>query len=149
MAAPLLPLLKVNDSALSVTVPLGQGPVGCYVILDSQLSNTVTFTYDPPTLQTLSPSNASTAGGSNLTLTGASFGETGSVYFYSPTQGLTVLCPQTAGGYGQTVVVCVVPRQQDVGWQVYIISGGQQSARLNFSYNPALHTGAQPPARRH
>ena len=130
---------RVNDTSLAVTVPVGQGPVGCYVILDSQLSNTVAFTYDPPTLQTIFPVNASTAGGTNLTLTGASFGTTGSVYFYSPNQGVTQLCPLGALGYGQTTVQCVVPQLQGVGWQVYLISGGQTTQRLNFSYNPPRH----------
>ena len=141
----LVTILNRSDSFLNVTVPVGQGTVGLYVITDSQVSNAESFAYNPPTLSTISPSNASTLGGTYMTVTGASFGVTGAVYFYSTTSAAVVLCPVGPAGYNQSSVQCIIPAGQGTGWQVYLYSGGVQTAtRLNFSYNAPTVTSLSP-----
>ena len=133
-----------NDSFLNVSVPAQQGTVGVYVILDSQVSNTVNFVYDPPTLSSITPTNSTTAGGVYLTLTGASFGKTGAVSFYSQSTASSVQCVTGPAGYNQSSVQCMVPAGQGLGWQVYLTSGGKQTIALNFTYLAPTISSLQP-----
>ena len=140
----LVTIVARNDTFINVTCPIGQGTVAIYVILDGQVSNTVSFRYDPPSLSTITPANGPTNGnGTLITLTGGSFGTTGAVYFTTQS-GSTQTCPTAGGGYGQQQIVCSLPAGMGTNVSVTVLSGGQTSNALNFSYNPPSVTSILP-----
>jgi large repetitive protein len=63
------------------------------------------FSYNPPTLLSITPSTGGTAGGSLVTLSGTSFGLSGQVTI----GGSTKLCSNVVGQYLQTSLVCAIP----------------------------------------
>ena len=144
MGGALLAIVARNDSYIAVSCPIGQGTVGVYIILDGQVSNSVSFKYNPPSLATISPANGPTNGNNTLiTLTGDSFGTTGTVYFTTQS-GSTTTCPTAGNGYGQQQIVCSLPAGVGTNLSVTVLSGGFSSNSLNFSYNPPSVISIQP-----
>ena len=141
----LVAIVARNDTYINVLCPVGQGTVAIYVILDGQVSNTVTFTYNPPSLASISPTSGPTNGnGTLLTLTGDSFGTTGTVYLSTASGSSVTTCPLQATGYQQQQIVCALPSGMGTNLQVTVTSAGQQSNALSFSYNPPSILTVQP-----
>ena len=81
--------------------------------------------------------------GTLITLTGDSFGTSGTVYFTTQS-GATSTCPMAGAGYGQQLIVCALPIGMGTGLSVTVLSGGVSSNALSFNYNPPSISSLQP-----
>jgi hypothetical protein len=123
------PVTTQTHTSITCTVPAGVGanqPVR--VTVGGQSSNTLGFTYTPPVLSSLSPTNGATAGGVPLVLTGSNFGASGATVTVGGTA-----CPVTAQSH--TSVTCTQPAGVGTSLPVVLTVGGQASNSLSFSYN--------------
>jgi hypothetical protein len=69
-----------GHNSITCTLPPGQGVSRIVeVVAGDQPSNTSTLSYDPPAITSVSPTRASAAGGTLLTITGSNFGLTAAV----------------------------------------------------------------------
>lgn len=85
-------------------LPSGTATQNCYMTVAGQNSNTVTFTYDPPSISSVTPSSNPTAGQSLITIQGSSFNKPGNVTVNDQ------LC--TVQSWSQTSVTCTIPAGQ-------------------------------------
>jgi large repetitive protein len=126
------PVLGSGHSMLTASLPAGQGVDQPVVLtVGGQVSNTLTLSYDPPVIESLSPASAATSGGTLLTVRGANFGTSAKVQF-----GSQLLSPTAGSAHDQVVVA--VPEGQGTGVQVRVEVDGRLSASLPFAYNPPL-----------
>lgn len=118
-----------NSTRIECVVPEGQG-VGqeVRVTVSGQTSNTELFDFDAPAIADVRPSPATTEGGVPVTLTGTSFGLTGTV----SVGGLS--CAVVS--HNHTSVVCTLPEGQGVDKDVLLSVAGQASTGGDdaFSY---------------
>ncbi|HMQ30365.1 MAG TPA: IPT/TIG domain-containing protein, partial [Chloroflexaceae bacterium] len=111
-------------------LPAGQGagqPV--VVTVDGRASNSLSFSYNPPTIGGVNPASAPSGGGVLLTITGSSFG---------PDQATATVGgrPCLAELRSHTTLQCRLPSGQGVDLPVVVSAGGQASAPASFSYDP-------------
>jgi len=130
-----------NESQISFLMPIGQGDVQINVIIDSQSSNSVMFSYDPPSITSVSPLNGATKGGYLVTFDGNSFGTSGTICLNAL---CSVTCPLDGDGWGQSHIQCSMPEGDGTGHRVFIISGGKASNNFTFNYDPPLLYTATP-----
>ncbi len=112
------------------TLPAGSGAdVPVQVTAGGLPSNTVVFSYDPPSISQLTPSSAPTAGGTVLTIIGSNFGPPGAPL--SVAIGSSA-CPVLASQH--TEVSCEVPEGQGANLDAIVTVDGQTSDPGSFSY---------------
>ena len=93
--------------------------------------------YDAPTLAAVSPTTATTSGGSTLTLTGTSFGATGALVSVG-----NLNCPVTFQNH--TLVACTLPAGVGQSLSVTLTAAGQASNAKSFSYSAPIITSLSP-----
>ncbi len=107
----LVRFINAANTQLICTLSAGQGSLlQVQVSCAGQLSNTAFFSYDPPTLNSVSPLNGPTAGGITLILNGASLGTAGTT-----TVGGTA-CTETF--HNHTQIWCTLPAGEGVNRDV-------------------------------
>jgi hypothetical protein len=126
---------QATHTQVLCTLPAGTGAgLNVRITVDSQASNQLQFSYAAPTLSSLNPVNGAVVGGYPLTLAGTNFGASGS----SVTLGGSD-CPVTS--QTQSEVVCTVPAGEGINKGVSILTNGQFSNSLTFSYQaPVIST---------
>jgi hypothetical protein len=92
-------------------------------------SNTVNYAYNAPIISSISPVNASTSGGTVLTVFGQNFFITGSATLGG------VSCPATQTGFAHTTILCSIPIGQGTNQPLVVTVGGQSASFTGFSYN--------------
>ncbi len=124
------PLEAGTDShtQLTCTLPPGQGHdlvVG--VTLDGQTSmDTTSFTYDPPSITSITPTSGRIGGGYAITINGANFG----VEALATVGGAS--CPVTLQSH--TSLECTAPAGSSTAADVRVSAGGQSSNVRPFTY---------------
>jgi hypothetical protein len=127
------PVINSSSSVIFCTLPAGQGSnQQVLVSVASQLSTTssVFFSYNGPTLTSINPATASTAGNVPLTLTGSNFGSSGVVTVGGQS------CP--AVSQSATQIVCTLPSGEGANRAVQVFVGSSTSGSLFFSYRYIL-----------
>jgi len=134
-------IVSWGHSQIQIRTPPGAGinlPVRITTIVG--LVANATFSYLPPTLDNISPTESVTAGGGVLTLQGSNLGPsgTGQVQIGSDTIGWTNC---TLISQGHNAMQCIIPPGQGSVRFVRAIVGEQMSNLLPFSYTaPVLST---------
>ena len=129
----------VNEDQTEVycQVPPGQGTSrSVQVNVNSQLSNTVTFSYNGPVLDSIEIGDAPTTGGTTLTLHGSSFGTSGTVSVGSSN------CPITF--HSHTKVECTLPPGEGTDVSVKVTVGSLSSNTRKLSYLGPTITDVSP-----
>ena len=123
---------------LHITSPSGSGTARkIAVVASGQLSNSVSFNYDGPTLYGINPATGSTSGNFPVTLTGANFGLNPVVTVNGV--GATVLPGASDGS-----LVFTFPAGQGSGREVRIMNSERQYSSIFFSHPPPSITGLSP-----
>jgi hypothetical protein len=89
------------------------------------------FSYQGPTISSIYPTNGPTAGQFNLTLTGTSFGSTGSV-----TIGTSTCSPVYVHQSNQ--IICLMPQGEGTQQQVKVVVSSVTSNTAYFDFNPPV-----------
>ena len=134
------PVTFYGQTFIQCTVPPGQGtgfPVS--VTSSFRTSNSRNFSYDAPIITGVTPLTAITDGGTIITITGTSFGSSGTLLIG------TVPCDQAGPGtsWGHTQVLCQLRAGQGTNYPISIIVSGQTNTVANqnayvFSYLPPV-----------
>jgi hypothetical protein len=90
-----------SHTQLQCTLPSGQGSTVVYITAAGQRSSGFTFTYNPPSISSVSNQFASTSGGATIVISGSNFGQSGFVTF----NGQNLSCP----AWGDFGISCVLP----------------------------------------
>jgi hypothetical protein len=109
-----------SHASITCTLPSGQGTYTVYITtINGLVSNSLTYAYDIPIVDSISPTTAATEGGIDVTVTGSNFGTSGTVTIggvdctpissYSETQIICTLAPLTIAstltfGHGSALV---------------------------------------------
>lgn len=121
-----------THTQITATLPPGQGASLPVVVTNgTRSSNSRSFSYNPPSLGTMSVSSGPTAGGTVITLTGSNFGPSPIVRF-----GAGTLNPLPGSASHTSLVFTLPPGEGSAA--VGIDAGGQLSNTLNFSYDAPL-----------
>ncbi|WP_245859874.1 IPT/TIG domain-containing protein [Spirosoma aerolatum] len=121
-------ILKWSDTLVVCKVPVGQGTAIPIAVETSgkAISNTLLFSYDAPSLSTISSVSGLTTGGTSVTLTGTNFGLSAQVNFGN--------IPATLVNQSHTQLVVMIPPSQ-IGQQPVVVSVDRQMSNpLNFTY---------------
>ncbi len=122
-----------SHSQIICTTPPGQGSSSLQVSVGSQVSASLAFTYDPPSLTGVTPANGPTAGGNSITISGSSLGTSATVTLGGQT------CPVTSQTHSQ--IVCTAPPNEGTGLQIQAIVANVASNVVSYSYDaPVLST---------
>lgn len=118
------------------TLPAGQGINLPIVVSTSggRLSNSVNFSYSPPSISSISPTSAPTAGGSVITLTGSNFGISGAIVTVNGSNAPLVTQSHSS-------VIVTLPPGQGSPATVQITVAGQTATSTAFSYAAPALTG--------
>jgi len=134
-------LMAGQERDLDVTLLLGT---------ESYLLNQK-FSYDAPNIVTASPLTGPTGGGTTITLTGTSFGVSGTIYLGGTVSGATVtggtVCPVVPSSYSHNSVRCNVPAGFGADIPIRLVSGGQIDVggpKFSFSYGTPTVTSISP-----
>jgi len=126
-------------SHLSVVcaVPAGQG-LNVPLVLTTVASKvaSTTFSYQAPVLSSITPSSGSTAGGEIITLTGSSFGLSGTVQVGA--NQCLVNGALTGTVWGHTSIRCALPAGSGRSNAIRVTVAGQTSGSLMFNYLPPV-----------
>ena len=128
-----------NGTKLVILTPAGQGSAPVVVTVGNQssaVSPAAVFTYDLPTIASVSPDDGSAAGGKHITILGTSFGTNPTV---------------TIGGVNATVVsasnnkvVVIDPPGVGSNLPVVLTTSGLVSNSFSFSYDPPTISSVKP-----
>jgi hypothetical protein len=133
----LCPIKSTTSTRVICTLPVGQGADNIVTLgIDGQSAPTSTLSYDAPVLNSVTPSSGGTAGGFNLTLSGANFGTLATV-----TLGVSS-CPVLWQSH--TSIICNAPAGSGQSNAVVVTVSSQQSSSLGFNYNAPTITGFWP-----
>jgi hypothetical protein len=131
-----------NDTHVICLTPAGQG-IGVSLRLTvggTQSSNLLSYSYDAPTVSSVTPATGSTDGGDRITITGLNFG-TASSYAYATVAGGSCVTVTM----NQTNIVCTIPVGEDVNKQIVVNVAGQSSPPYTgFSYSPPVISSISP-----
>lgn len=132
-ACPLLPSSS-NHTQIVCTLPAGQGlghVVG--VEVDGQSSDTATFNYDPPSIDSITPGEAPTAGNIPITIVGQNFGTAAAVTVDGNG------CPLL--GQSHTEIQCTAPAGSGTDATVAVVVSGQVANSTIDYRDPACGDG--------
>lgn len=126
-----------NHSEVVFVVPAGVGPNKDVVLSVNKQSAKIKFSYEPPFINSITPSSGPTQGGNLLTISGRSFGFQPSI---SVGQNL---CPLTQTNHDN--LVCRVPAGQGTKLPIRIVMGSQVSTtNITYSYDVPVVSGINP-----
>ena len=126
-----------TDTLITFVCPPGQGfNIPVYVSNGEGTSNTVFFSYNPPSISGLDPNNGPTAGGTLVTLSGMNFGTIGTVSLNG------TICPPQS--WSHTQITFLTPPGEGINLPVVVTTGGQSSNTVLFSYDPPAITAIDP-----
>ena len=132
------PVLQQSNTWVTCTLPAGGGTVAVIVSVLGLNSSAFSFSYDPPSLYSLSPTIGATVGGTLLSLWGLNFGS-------SPTATVNGVSCTVTGAHNNTFLMCVVPNGSGSSNAVIVSSGGGlYTAALYFAYYPPVITAISP-----
>ncbi|MEO0017796.1 MAG: hypothetical protein RLZZ522_1079, partial [Verrucomicrobiota bacterium] len=124
------PSIVASHSQVVCTLPAGQGlNREVRVTVAGQASPPATFNYAAPAITSISPATGTTAGGTQITISGSNFGTAPVVVF----DGVTA---NPLAGSTHTRVIFTSPSGFGTGKNVALLVGDQLSNSLNFSYDP-------------
>lgn len=131
-----------NDSHIICLTPSGLSSINLVVVIaGGQSSNqSVTFSYNPPLIYSISPLSGNTDSSLILSITGTSFSIAGSVYFFNVFSGGLSTCEISNGQYSHNFIACAIPIGQ--GSNVVIVATNLQNSTYfssisnTFTYNP-------------
>lgn len=131
------PVISWTDSAITCTVPAGQGKnLPLVVTAGGQTANTDSFSYYAPVITSIAPGEDSTQGGSLLTISGTNFGLSGTVKLDYPT------CSVTSWDHGR--ITCTVPPGEGAHLPLVVTVSGQTTTNNSFSYSPPVISSVSP-----
>ena len=119
---------------MTCALPVGRGLINAlaFSVSNQFALQSFNIAYDPPAISAFSPSSASTAGGTALTLSGTSFDTSGFVYIGGSN------C--TISTWSHSSIICTIPAGQGTVSLVLVTVGGQNFS-TTFSYQaPVLST---------
>jgi len=122
----LVPILSIDETEIKIMAPSGAGTVDV-TVKSAGGSNTTSFTYDPPSIISIFPSNGPAAGGTEVTITGINFTNAASVNFGFESVPFTFI--------SDTIIKFTTPSSSGTV-AVSITSGGVTSDAKTFTYNP-------------
>ena len=127
---------------LTCTLPAGGGSVAVIVSVNlttATLNSTAfTFSYDPPTLLSISPTIGPTAGGTLLSVAGNNFGT-------SPSVTVNGYACALSGAHNNTFLTCTAPPGSGSGQALIVSSGGGlYTTALPFAYFPPSISSISP-----
>jgi hypothetical protein len=133
------PITFRNHTSIVCTVAAtSNGPKLVQTSIDGQLSNSLGFTFDAPSVTTVDPLNGPTRGNNLITIVGASFGLNPLVTIAST----NCLIQQ----FNHTFIICAAPVGQGLA-QPLVVSNVQQigsSATFNYNYDAPTITSISP-----
>jgi hypothetical protein len=114
------------------TLPAGQGTNLPIVVRTSggRMSNSVNFSYSPPSITSVSPTTGSTSGGTVITLTGNNFGLTPSVTVNNSAATLV--------STSHNSIQFILPPGQGTNASIAVQANGQSVTNQSFSYAAPL-----------
>lgn len=125
-----------SQTSITASVPEGYGTKNVYVVTGGRNSNTLTFTYQIPTITAVTANSKPTAGNVALTLTGVSFDTSGSVTVGGSS------CPFTS--WSHTQIICTLPAGQGTVNIVVTTTHAAVSSGYSFSYDRPTLTSFSP-----
>lgn len=138
------PLVQ-NNTFMTFVMPDGSGIARVSVVVDSQTSpQSVNFQYNPPTIYSVSPRTGPTAGSTQITLVGDSFGTSRLVTVGG------AACPILSPPSNSSFVVCLLPAGQGKNREIVLkdsdtgISSPLVSGVTYFDYFAPSITSVQP-----
>jgi cysteine-rich repeat protein len=133
------PVVIESANQIQCEVPEGTGATNDVVVSDDAgtPSNTQSFAYEAPVLDSISPADGRASGGTVLTLTGSNFGAASADAVRSVLIGATgEACALVPGGGSHTEVRCTTPPGTGTDVDVSITVDGQTSNTAPYDYNP-------------
>jgi len=130
-----------SHNHITCLAPAGQGQNQTVVVRAGSVSATspIAFDYDAAKIISVDPPTGPTSGGTVVTVTGTSFGLSGTIRINGN------ICTQVPGSYSHTSAKCVVPPGGGTDLVVSLVSGNQEATQTGtFSYNPPMATEVQP-----
>jgi large repetitive protein len=121
------PITSGTHTQIVATLPPGAGASRDVVVtVESATSSAAAFSYDQPTLSTVSPTSGPTAGGTVITLTGSNFGPSPRV-FVNGTEALIVSTSHSS-------IQFTLPPGQGLNQTILVDANGQTANTAAFSY---------------
>ena len=133
------PGTSYNSAKIVCYLPPGQGAnLSVLVNVSAQINPVVPlFSYNPPSITSISPVNGPTSGGGVITLYGANFGLSAIVTFNNPSgAGSSLVCSPYGLGQSHTQIQCTVPGFVGANVPIYATVSNQVSNGYPYSYNP-------------
>jgi len=122
---------------ITCTCPPGQGSDrSVQVTVASQISNLLFFSYNGPSVSSISPTNGPTAGTIPLTINGNNFGSSG----YITVNGVS--CPATS--HTSFRIICTLPEGEGSQVDVQVVIGSVSSNIFTFAYDAPAITSLNP-----
>jgi hypothetical protein len=123
-------ILEYDHTVITCSMPDGSGlDLTLTVTVAGQVSNGLPISYQLPTITDISPTSASSGGGTTLTINGVAFGSTGIVSIGSYN------CPFSV--YESSQILCTIPAGSGENLQVFVFTeSGEITNSVNFSYSP-------------
>ena len=126
-----------TNTLVSFLTPSGEGiSLPVFVTVGGQTSNVVSFSYSPPVINAINPAGGRTEGGYPVTLSGSSFGSSGTL-----SVGGNIVAPSS---WTHNSVEFAMPPGQGTNIPIYLTVSGAQSNTVHFSYSPPSITGVVP-----
>lgn len=135
-------LSDFNQTHITGIIPAGVGAGKDVLVVAASLSSTatpLTFDYNAPVVDSVSPTSGLTDGYYELTIRGRNFGSSGTVSIGSD------VCPSSGLIYNDSYITCTVPEGVGRSHAVTVTSSEQESVDVHeFNYNPPTITGITP-----
>ncbi|TIC79437.1 IPT/TIG domain-containing protein [Nocardioides sp. GY 10127] len=129
-------IVSASRTEIKATVPVGEpGSAPVVVTVGGQASNAAAFSYDAPTVTSVSPSAGITAG-DTLTITGTSFGTSPTVRIGGASA--------TRVSASHTQIVVTAPGHVSGASSLVVTSNGQSSAAFPVTYGGPVVTAMNP-----
>ncbi len=126
-----------TNTLVSFLTPSGEGiSLPVFLTVGGQTSNVVSFSYSPPVINAINPAGGRTEGGYPVTLSGSSFGSSGTL-----SVGGNIVAPSS---WTHNSVEFAMPPGQGTNIPIYLTVSGAQSNTVHFSYSPPSITGVVP-----
>lgn len=129
-----------KSGSVKVRIPEGQGE-DLEIVLTTSLgqdSNTMTFSYNAPEVDTVTPSSGTTAGDFDVIISGSNFGVSGATVSIAGKD-----CPLN-GTYTHSEITCTVAAGFGSGDVIVTVDGQSSDAGVAFTYLPPVVTGMSP-----
>jgi len=141
------PIVVMNDSMIICVMPKGSGISNTLSVnVNGQGSNTFTFAFNAPIIASIYPANGPTQGGITITITGTSFGSSGSVSLLTVAGNTVDQCDITS--HNSSTILCTLRpgtgTNKLLSLTVSSSFGAQTSNSVRFSYDAPFITAVNP-----